>query len=127
MANSMRGEVELLICGERHVLRFTLGALRELKEQFKAANLVDLFKDASSWGPEELTALFVAGLRRGSMPDATFEQIEELLVMQELPQYAEALSAALNASTVGKTTLPARKAAPPDDPTIEAEASTSSS
>ena len=67
MANPWRGDVSLVIDGERHVLRLTLGALAELEAGLQADTLVDLVarlesKDCSS---RDVLALIVAGLRGG--------------------------------------------------------------
>ena len=57
----------MVIDGERHVLRLTLGALAELEAGLQADTLVDLVarlesKDCSS---RDVLALIVAGLRGG--------------------------------------------------------------
>jgi len=113
--NSLRGEVEITICGERHRLRFTLGALRELKERFGAGSVADIFKASDQWGPDDIAFLFWSGLRRGSLPDATVEDVEEMMILQEMPHYAEALTAAFNAANTGSTETPKRD--PSADPT----------
>ena len=42
MANPWRGEVALVIDGQRRVLKLTLGALAELEQVLEAGSLVDL-------------------------------------------------------------------------------------
>lgn len=103
MVNSKRGEVAITIGGEEHVLRFSLGALREIQEHFGTKGLQETFENAENWGAADLVVLFMAGLKRGSMPDVTKEALEELLVMQEIPEYMEALTKGMNVGTAGKT------------------------
>lgn len=117
VANTMRGEVEIKICGEVHQLRFTLGAMRELKERFGVKSVAEIFKNANDWGPDDIAFLFHAGLKRGSLPDASLEDIEEMMVLQELPDYAEALSRAFNAANTGKAEPP--NSGPNADPTTD--------
>lgn len=67
MANPWRGEVDLVIDGERRVLRLTLGALAELEAQLEADTLVGLvqrFEDGG-FSTRDVLALIVAGLRGG--------------------------------------------------------------
>lgn len=106
MPNSMKGEVPLTLGGEPHFLRFTFGAMREVKEALGANSIPEALKNAGNWGPEEIVALFVAGLKRGSMPDATIEVVEEMMIMSEMESYAEALSQAFNAANTGSTEAP---------------------
>ena len=82
MANPWRGEVTLVIDGEPHVLRLTLGALAELEAGLKADTLVDLvarFEDGGC-SSRDVLALIVAGLRgggwRGTAADLLAAEIE---------------------------------------------------
>ncbi|WP_292292676.1 gene transfer agent family protein [Marivita sp.] len=82
MANPWRGEVTLVIDGEPHVLRLTLGALAELEAGLKADTLVDLVArfEGSACSSRDVLALIVAGLRgggwRGTAADLLAAEIE---------------------------------------------------
>jgi hypothetical protein len=67
MANPHAGEVALVIDGERHVMRLTLGALAELEAALAAGSLVDLVErfETSAFSSRDVLALIVAGLRGG--------------------------------------------------------------
>jgi hypothetical protein len=67
MANPWRGDVALVIDGERHVMRLTLGALAELEAGLETGSLVELvqrFEDGR-FSTRDVLALIVAGLRGG--------------------------------------------------------------
>lgn len=67
MANPWRGEVALMLDGERRVMRLTLGALAELEAVLEDGSLVDLVQRFESGGfaSRDVLALIVAGLRGG--------------------------------------------------------------
>jgi hypothetical protein len=67
MANPWAGEVELVLDGQRHVARLTLGALAELEAALAAGSLVDLVErfEAGRYTTRDVLALVVAGLRGG--------------------------------------------------------------
>ena len=67
MTNPWRGEVSLVIDGEPHVMRLTLGALAELEAQLESGSLVDLVSrfEAGGFSTRDVLALIVAGLRGG--------------------------------------------------------------
>ena len=67
MANPHAGEVALVIDGERHVLKLTLGALAELEASLAAGSLVDLVErfEAAEFSTRDVLALILAGLRGG--------------------------------------------------------------
>lgn len=67
MANPWRGEVALVIDGERRVMRLTLGALAELEASLESGSLVDLVQRFESGGftTRDVLKLIVAGLRGG--------------------------------------------------------------
>lgn len=67
MVNPWRGEVSLVIDGEPHVMRLTLGALAELEARLDSGSLVDLVArfEAGSFSTRDVLALIVAGLRGG--------------------------------------------------------------
>lgn len=67
MANPFAGEVALVVDGQRHICKLTLGALAELEAQLGAATLVDLVErfEGGSFSSRDVMALLVAGLRGG--------------------------------------------------------------
>lgn len=67
MANPWAGEVELVIDGQVHVMKLTLGALAELETNLNAGTLVELVQrfEAEGFSTRDVLALIVAGLRGG--------------------------------------------------------------
>lgn len=82
MANPWSGEVEIVLDGERHVMRLTLGALAELETELGETSLVDLIARFEGGGVSsgDVLRLIVAGLRgggwRGRMGDLLSAEIE---------------------------------------------------
>lgn len=70
MANPWAGEVRLVIDGEAHVLKLTLGALAELEAALEAGSLMELVErfEAGCFSSRDLLDLIVAGLRGGGWP-----------------------------------------------------------
>ena len=70
MANPYAGEVALVIAGERHVLKLTLGALAELEAGLDSGSLVELVErfEGGGFSTRDVLALIVAGLRGGGWP-----------------------------------------------------------
>lgn len=67
MANPWTGEVALVVNGERHLCKLTLGALAELEVALDTGTLVELVERFESGGfsTRDVMALVVAGLRGG--------------------------------------------------------------
>ena len=67
MANPMRGEVEIVLGGERRVCRLTLGALAELEAKLGTGSIVELVErfETGTVGVRDVLAVVVAGLRGG--------------------------------------------------------------
>ncbi|MDO9638802.1 MAG: gene transfer agent family protein [Pseudotabrizicola sp.] len=67
MANPWAGEVAVVLDGQRHVAKLTLGALAELEETLAAGSLIDLVQrfEAGRFSSRDVLALVVAGLRGG--------------------------------------------------------------
>lgn len=82
MANPWTGEVALVIDGERHLLKLTLGALAELEATLEADSLVGLVEryESGAYSTRDILALVVAGLRgggwRGSASDLLSSEID---------------------------------------------------
>lgn len=70
MANPYAGEVALVVDGQRHVARLTLGALAELEAALEAGGLIDLAErfETGRFSTRDVLALIVAGLRGGGWP-----------------------------------------------------------
>lgn len=67
MANPWRGEVEIVLDGERRTMRLTLGALAELEAALGADSLVALAErfEGATFATRDVVAVIVAGLRGG--------------------------------------------------------------
>ena len=67
MVNPWAGEVELVIDGERHVLKLTLGSLAELEAALETGTLVQLVErfETGAFSSRDVLALVLAGLRGG--------------------------------------------------------------
>lgn len=67
MANPHAGEVALILDGQRHVMKLTLGALAELETLLETGGLVELAErfEAGAFSTRDVLALIVAGLRGG--------------------------------------------------------------
>lgn len=76
MANPWRGDVAVVIDGQRHVARLTLGALAELEEALGAGSLIALVErfEGNAFSSRDVLALLGAGLRGGGS-DVTPEQL----------------------------------------------------
>lgn len=67
MVNPWAGEVAVVLDGQRHVAKLTLGALAELEAALGVETLVDLVArfEAGRFSTRDVLALLVAGLRGG--------------------------------------------------------------
>lgn len=67
MVNPQAGEVALVIDGQTHVCKLTLGALAELEHSLGGEDLPDLVRrfDEGRYSGGDVLALIVAGLRGG--------------------------------------------------------------
>ncbi len=80
--NPFAGEVVLVVDGERHLCRLTLGALAELESGLDTGSLVELVErfERGAFSSRDVMALIVAGLRgggwRGGAADLLSAEIE---------------------------------------------------
>lgn len=67
MVNPYSGEVALVIDGDRHLLKLTLGALVELEDALGAGTLVEVVErfETGRYSVRDVLALILAGLRGG--------------------------------------------------------------
>jgi hypothetical protein len=67
MANPWKGEVSIIIDGETHRMRLTLGALAELEDGLGTSTLVELVErfESGNYAARDVLALLEAGLRGG--------------------------------------------------------------
>lgn len=67
MANPWAGEVALVLDGERHAAKLTLGTLAELEAELGTGTLVELVErfEAGRFSTRDVLMLIVAGLRGG--------------------------------------------------------------
>lgn len=65
--NPWAGEVVLVLDGERHVAKLTLGALAELEDALDTGTLIELVErfETGRFSSRDVLALIVAGLRGG--------------------------------------------------------------
>jgi len=77
-ANPWTGEVALVIDGQRHVLKLTLGALAELEAGLETGTLVDLVArfEGAEFSSRDVLALIVAGLRGGGWRGRAAELVD---------------------------------------------------
>ena len=70
MANPWRGDVALVINGQHHVARLTLGALAELEDALEEGSLIALVErfEGNRFSSRDVLALLGAGLRGGGRP-----------------------------------------------------------
>ena len=82
MANPMRGEVAVVLDGERRLCRLTLGALAELEAQLEAESLSALVArfEGGALRARDVLMLLAAGLRgggwQGDVADLVSAEIE---------------------------------------------------
>jgi hypothetical protein len=82
MANPYAGEVALVIDGQRHVMKLTLGALAELEASLEGGSLVEMVErfESGAFSSRDVLCLIVAGLRgggwRGQASDLLSAEIE---------------------------------------------------
>jgi hypothetical protein len=67
MANPWAGQVAIVLDGQRHLAKLTLGALAELEETLETGSLLDLVQrfEEQRFSTRDVLALIVAGLRGG--------------------------------------------------------------
>ena len=67
MANPWAGEVAIVLDGQRHVAKLTLGALAELEAALETGSLMELIErfEGQRFSTRDVLALIVAGLRGG--------------------------------------------------------------
>ena len=67
MVNPMRGEVELVLDGQPHIARLTLGALAELEQDLGADSLLAVAErfETGRFSSRDVLSVLVAGLRGG--------------------------------------------------------------
>jgi len=82
MANPYGGEVALVIDGQRHLMKLTLGALAELEASLEGGSLVEMVErfESGAFSSRDVLRLIVAGLRgggwRGQASDLLSAEIE---------------------------------------------------
>ncbi|WP_372613351.1 gene transfer agent family protein [Aquicoccus sp.] len=78
MANPWSGEVALVIDGERHVLKLTLGALAELEAGLESGTLIELVErfEGGAFSSRDVLALIVAGLRGGGWQGSAADLVQ---------------------------------------------------
>lgn len=83
MANPWAGEVAIVIDGQPHLCKLTLGALAELEAALGVGSLVELVRrfESSAFSGTDVMAVVVAGLRgggwSGSSADLMTAEVED--------------------------------------------------
>ncbi|CUH62993.1 hypothetical protein TG4357_00417 [Thalassovita gelatinovora] len=72
MVNPWAGEVGMVIDGQRHVMKLTLGALAELEAGLQEGSLIELVErfETGRYSSRDVLMLIVAGLRGGGWQGA---------------------------------------------------------
>ncbi len=67
MSNPWAGEVDLVVDGQRHICKLTLGALAEMEAGLETGSMMDLVTrfESGAFSSRDVLALIVAGLRGG--------------------------------------------------------------
>lgn len=67
MVNPLAGEVSIMIDGQAHICRLTLGALAELESGLREGSLIDLIRrfEGADFSSADVLSVVVAGLRGG--------------------------------------------------------------
>ena len=75
MVNPWRGDVEIVLDGERRLMRLTLGALAELEVALGADSLIALAErfEGAAFTSRDVLAVIVAGLRGGGWTGSSAE------------------------------------------------------
>ena len=94
-----RGEFDLVIAGETQTLRYTFNALKELEKHFKAKGPQEILSGMDSWSTSDHCVFIAAGLKRGTMPDVTEEQLGDLLTFDKMKYYIETIAGAFIGQT----------------------------
>ena len=73
MENPWAGEVAVVLDGQRHICKLTLGALAELETGLGAGSLIDLVErfEQGRFSTRDVLAVLVAGLRGGGWRGAS--------------------------------------------------------
>lgn len=81
MANPWAGEVAVVLDGERHIAKLTLGALAELEAALDTGSLIDLVErfETGRFSTRDVLALLVAGLRGGGW-QGTAEDLRTVVI-----------------------------------------------
>lgn len=90
-----RGEFEITIGGEEKILRYSFGALKELERHFKVKGPQALLAGMPNWSTDDHIVFIRAGLTRGSDPDITVAELEDLLTLDRLKYYIETIASAI--------------------------------
>lgn len=93
--NPFSGEVELVVGGERHVAKLTLGALAELEAALRADSLIALIQrfEEARFTARDVLAVVVAGLRGGGWRGEAADLMSADLAPAEAARAAAALLA----------------------------------
>jgi hypothetical protein len=103
--NRLRGYIPIMIASEEYFLRFSWSAMRQLMEILGKDSVQDMLNAASEWKADEIIQCIVVGLRHGSFrgKEISTDEIEDLLLLNEVRAYTEALTEGFSAFMTGKS------------------------
>lgn len=101
MVNPNRGDVEILLDGRPHTLRYTLNALAELAERLEIERLSD-FENLGELGVGELRFLLWLGLKKHH-PELSEAQVGDMDM--DLAEVGTKIGEAFSASLAGSRTF----------------------
>lgn len=102
MSNEKRGRIPIELDDGTHELRFPNAAMRELQERFHCKSPGDIWKQMGEWGADDWLAVMFAGLKNGSDPHITKNEVDDLIIGTEVPYYQVVLMGALTAALEGR-------------------------
>jgi len=96
-----RGEFELEISGELYTMRYSYAAIKELERHFKRKGPQGILEGIEKWSTDDHIAFLLAGLKRGSAPKMTAEELEEMLTLDRMRYYIETVAGAIVSGSDG--------------------------
>lgn len=102
MANAKRGLIDIELGGEIHQLRFPNSVMRQLQERLKVQTPLGVWEKMTSWTTDDWQHVLCLGLQKGSDPNITLEEVDDLILGTETLYYIAVLSETINAAIKGE-------------------------
>jgi hypothetical protein len=103
MSNSLRGKLAVDFGGQEKTIRFPNSVMRVLQERFEVKTPLEVWQSIPQWSADDWCEVFYHGLRKGSDPDITKEQVDDLIEGTDIPYYQALLFGTVNAALDGRT------------------------